>query len=169
MMAADYGGFWIRFAAKFLDGLLAGCVAFGLAIPVVAMAGASGKPGVSDLIGSLVQFGMQGLMILYNTLMIWKFGATLGKKALGLRVVCADGSPVSFGRALGRAFAELLSGCFCYIGYIIAAFDEEKRALHDHICGTRVIVAGSGSPAPRPSGATPGPGAQPGGVWWDAR
>jgi hypothetical protein len=27
----------------------------------------------------------------------------------------------------------------CYIGYIIAAFDGQKRALHDHMCDTRVI------------------------------
>jgi uncharacterized RDD family membrane protein YckC len=33
----------------------------------------------------------------------------------------------------------MLSGFTFYIGFIIAAFDPEKRALHDHICGTRVI------------------------------
>jgi len=27
----------------------------------------------------------------------------------------------------------------CYIGYLIVAFDDQKRALHDHICNTRVI------------------------------
>ena len=27
----------------------------------------------------------------------------------------------------------------CYIGYILAAFDDQKRSLHDHICNTRVI------------------------------
>jgi len=25
------------------------------------------------------------------------------------------------------------------IGYIIAGFDREERAVHDHICGTRVV------------------------------
>ena len=25
------------------------------------------------------------------------------------------------------------------IGYLIAAFDDQKRTLHDHICDTRVI------------------------------
>ena len=51
----------------------------------------------------------------------------------------ADGSKISYQRAFGRAWADILSGMICYIGYIIAGFDKEKRALHDHICQTRVI------------------------------
>ena len=42
-------------------------------------------------------------------------------------------------RAFGRFWAEMLSGLVCAIGYIIAAFDDEKRSMHDHICDTRVI------------------------------
>jgi len=47
--------------------------------------------------------------------------------------------PITYGRATGRCFAEILSGMICYIGYLMAAFDEEKRALHDRICNTRVV------------------------------
>jgi uncharacterized RDD family membrane protein YckC len=54
-------------------------------------------------------------------------------------VVTADGGRVSYLRALGRYFAKMLSGFTCLIGYIIAAFDGQKRALHDHICNTRVV------------------------------
>jgi uncharacterized RDD family membrane protein YckC len=39
----------------------------------------------------------------------------------------------------GRFSAEILSGLIFYIGYIMVAFDSEKRALHDRICNTRVI------------------------------
>jgi len=38
-----------------------------------------------------------------------------------------------------RFFATMLSQLTLYIGYIIAAFDDEKRSLHDHICDTRVV------------------------------
>ena len=75
---------------------------------------------------------------------IWfvgKFGATPGKMALGLKVVRAGGSPVSIGLAFGRYFAKMLSGFILLIGYIMAAFDVQKRALHDMICNTRVIRA----------------------------
>ena len=80
-----------------------------------------------------------GLNAAYYGLMVSKYGATLGKMAVGLKVINEDRSPVSLGRAIGRFFAELLSGMTCYIGYIMIAFDSEKRSLHDHICSTRVI------------------------------
>ena len=75
----------------------------------------------------------------YQTILVSKYGATWGKMALGLKIVNEDGSKVRTGRAFGRVFAEILSGMTCYIGYIIVAFDSEKRSLHDHICATRVI------------------------------
>jgi uncharacterized RDD family membrane protein YckC len=59
--------------------------------------------------------------------------------ACGLRVVMPDGASISYGRAMGRTLAEFVSGLVCYIGYIIVAFDKEKRALHDHIANTRVV------------------------------
>jgi uncharacterized RDD family membrane protein YckC len=54
-------------------------------------------------------------------------------------VVRPDGRPVDLGRAFGRYFAKILSAFILLIGYIIAGFDSEKRALHDMICDTRVI------------------------------
>ena len=71
--------------------------------------------------------------------MIGKYGATVGKMAMKIRVVTAEGQKVSYLRALGRYFAKLLSGMILMIGYLMAAFDDEKRALHDRICNTRVI------------------------------
>ena len=72
--------------------------------------------------------------------MIGKFGATLGKMACKVRVVTADGEKVSYGRATGRYFAKILSYIVCLIGFIMAFFDQERRALHDRICNTRVIT-----------------------------
>jgi uncharacterized RDD family membrane protein YckC len=60
--------------------------------------------------------------------------------ALKVHVVTADGGRVSYARALGRYFAKLLSAFTLLIGYIIAAFDPERRALHDRICNTRVVM-----------------------------
>jgi uncharacterized RDD family membrane protein YckC len=77
--------------------------------------------------------------IAYTTFFVGRFAATPGKMACGLRIITPDGGRVSYGRALGRCFAEWLSGLTLTIGYIIAAFDPEKRALHDRICETRVV------------------------------
>jgi len=120
-----YAGFWIRFAAKLLDGIIG--IVIGMAIGVVG--GGSG-------LGTLLQLAFG---IGYTTFFLGKFGATPGKMALKLKVIQPDGSPVGYGRALGRYFAELLSSLILCIGYIMAGFDDEKRALHDRICGTRVI------------------------------
>jgi uncharacterized RDD family membrane protein YckC len=89
------------------------------------------------LILAMVQIFM-GLT--YEVFMIGKFGATLGKMACKIMVVTPGGGQVSYLRALGRYFGKLLSSMICLLGYIIAAFDDQKRALHDRICDTRVVM-----------------------------
>jgi uncharacterized RDD family membrane protein YckC len=79
------------------------------------------------------------IAIAYETYFVGRYGATLGKMACGLKVVRSEGQNVSYGRAFGRYWACLLSSMTLTIGYIMAAFDSQKRALHDRICDTRVI------------------------------
>jgi uncharacterized RDD family membrane protein YckC len=72
--------------------------------------------------------------------MTWKWSATIGKLAVGLRVVTPEGAKLSFGRAIGRAAADLINYFICYLTYIMVGIDEpQKRGLHDHIAGTRVV------------------------------
>ena len=139
----QYAGFWIRFAARFIDGLIE-AVAIGL--PVVAVMFLSGSfnprtsPGSAQiLVQVFAQLASLGFSVAFNTFFIGKFGATPGKMAVGVKVVMADGSPVTYMRAFGRAWADRLSSIICMIGFVMAAFDAERRALHDHICNTRVI------------------------------
>ena len=75
--------------------------------------------------------------VAYETIMLQRYGATLGKMLLGLTVV-HDGLRLSWQRALGRGLARQLSGMICFIGYLIAAVDSKNKALHDHICQTSV-------------------------------
>jgi uncharacterized RDD family membrane protein YckC len=79
------------------------------------------------------------LTIAYHVYFVSQKGATPGKMILGLKVITATGGPISVARAFGRYFACYLSGMILAIGYIMAAFDDQKRALHDHICNTRVV------------------------------
>ena len=95
--------------------------------------------GTFDSATCLLTLVLMALQVAYEVYFIGRFGATLGKMALKLKVVRPDGSPVSYMRALGRHFAKYLSAIILLIGYIMAAFDEEKRALHDRICDTRVV------------------------------
>jgi uncharacterized RDD family membrane protein YckC len=66
------------------------------------------------------------------------WGQTLGKMALQIRVVSMDGGPLSFGQAVGRYFAAILSALLLMIGFIMAGARSDKRALHDLLAGTRV-------------------------------
>ena len=75
----------------------------------------------------------------YEIVMIAKYGATFGKMAMKIKVMQPDGSPISYARATGRYFSKILSGIVLYIGFLMAIWDKEKCALHDHICRTRVV------------------------------
>jgi uncharacterized RDD family membrane protein YckC len=133
----DYAGFWVRLMAKIVDSLLLFIVSLILGFLFASSSGGDVEAIASGAL--LVNVIIYGGVILYTWLFTWKLGGTPGKLALGLCVVTANGEPVGAGRALGRVFAEWLSGLILSIGYIIAAFDSQKRALHDHICGTRVV------------------------------
>lgn len=65
--------------------------------------------------------------------------ATIGKKALGIKVVDLYGNRLSFWRSLGRYFAMILSYLSLFIGFILAGFTTKKQALHDMASGTLVV------------------------------
>jgi uncharacterized RDD family membrane protein YckC len=142
-MGMAYGGFWIRFAAKMLDGLIQDIILvpfFLLFSPRISLIGRGGPPTPAEIATLLaVVTGVLVVVICYNTFFLGKFGATPGKMVCGLKVLTPEAAPISYPRALGRTAAEFLSGMFCDLGYIIAAFDSQKRSLHDHIASTRVI------------------------------
>jgi uncharacterized RDD family membrane protein YckC len=141
----NYAGFWIRFVAKIIDWIVMGIAQWVIMIPVGMMMSTNDfTSGQGPSAGFYVMIGVQqliGILIpaAYNTFFIGRFGATLGKMACQLRVVMPDGGQVSYLRALGRNFAEVISAIILLIGYIMAGFDDEKRALHDRICSTRVV------------------------------
>ena len=132
-----YAGFWIRFLAKFIDGIVLTFAGAVVQVPVAFFIGATESDNIAiQLVPMLFS---QAVGFLYGTLMLWKYQATLGKMALSLKVISTDSPKLSYAKCVGRFFAEWLSTMILCIGYIIAAFDEEKRTLHDHICGTRVV------------------------------
>lgn len=138
----SYAGFWIRVGAKLLDGLILGLplvvVVVLVTIPLVHHPAPA--PARIGLLPLLVQLGFFFVLMAYQIFFLGRYGATPGKMICKLRVVTADGNRIGYGRATGRFFAEMLSCMICDIGYLLVAFDSpQKRALHDHLCGTRVI------------------------------
>ena len=138
--ALNYASVATRFGAVVLDALI--LLAFNVLTDLICGVGLTaanhGNPvSVVQMILSVLQL-VVGLS--YETIMIGKYGATLGKMACRIKVVTSDGGPVGYGRAFGRYFAKILSSLICLIGYFMAIPDQEKRALHDRICDTRVVI-----------------------------
>jgi len=131
-----YGGFWIRAVAAVIDGLVLSlaCAVIG---GITGLDFFSSDPDNFDLTAAAIELTMGWL---YEALMTSsERGATLGKMAVGLRIVTDDGQRMSFLRATGRYFAKFVSAFTLGIGFIMAAFTDRKRALHDMIAGTLVI------------------------------
>ena len=139
----DYASIGLRFGAMVLDGILLWIVSFGTQMVVMVSAASTmrSSPEIALVVQIVLMVVQLAIGVLYEGLMVGKFGATLGKMACKIKVVTADGGRVTYPRAFGRYFAKLLSSLICLIGYIMALFDkEEKRALHDRICDTRVVM-----------------------------
>lgn len=156
-VALPYAGFWIRFVAYVIDALIMGVVFVALFVPFAALTGltaALGKVSAGDeeaaknMIGGAFILGLICIGILaflagwiYHAKMessSWQ--ATLGKRAMSLKVTDIAGNPITFQRATGRYFAKILTGLIpLAIGYIMAGFTEKKQALHDMIASTLVL------------------------------
>jgi uncharacterized RDD family membrane protein YckC len=144
-------GFWIRFVAYMIDALILGVAAgivIGIIVVIVIAAVAGGSTDdeenpVPVIIGIVI--GAAAMIVmgwLYEALMTSSVhGATLGKRAVGLRIVRADGTQLSFGRATARYFLKAMITPMVpfAIGYLLAAFTSGKRALHDFMADTLVI------------------------------
>lgn len=138
--AMDYAGFWIRFAALAIDAFIMWIVNMVIFIPLgILMPTSPDNPMVVVSFMPVIMLLQYAIPAAYDTWFVGKYGATPGKMACKLKIVVEDGSRVSYLRAFGRHFAKWLSAMILCIGYIMAAFDDQRRALHDRICETRVV------------------------------
>jgi uncharacterized RDD family membrane protein YckC len=152
-----YAGFWQRFAAYLIDGVILG-IPFGIIfVALIFMSGGMaalthGNPPTDprDVIAFFAPLLLMfWLALLINLAIQWLYfaglesserQATIGKSAMSLRVTNYEGKRLSFGHATGRFFAKLVSGLIPFgIGFLMAGFTEKKQALHDLIAGTLVL------------------------------
>ncbi|MEQ1884877.1 MAG: RDD family protein [Bryobacteraceae bacterium] len=140
-----YAGFWIRFLARLIDGVLLQIALLVVRVPlglsVMGPMTTRDPAAMMALAGAMIVGSLVSLAIAsgYEIFFVSARGATLGKMALGLKVVRPDGAPISISQSAGRYLAQILSAVILCIGYIMAGFDDQKRSLHDRLAGTRVI------------------------------
>jgi uncharacterized RDD family membrane protein YckC len=81
-----------------------------------------------------------GLSALYQIYLGGVLGQTLGKRLLGLRVISSRGEAPGPLVASVRFLTMVLSLALAGLGFLWCIFDRERRALHDHLSGTYVIL-----------------------------
>jgi uncharacterized RDD family membrane protein YckC len=115
-----------RFVAYLIDVILIGIVGGVL----VAIFGTGVGYGLDLLVG-IAYFGyLEG----------GPRGQTLGKMALGIRVVdFSSGGPIGYGRGVVRYLARIISGIVFLLGYLWMLWDKEKQTWHDKIATTLVV------------------------------
>ena len=138
-----YGGFWRRFGAFLMDGLILSPIYFSFYVFVLPKV--MGDTGLTLLFAA----GISLLNAAYLTFFHGRYSATPGKMIAGLKVVKKDGSPINYQIAAIRAVAEIGLGGIPYLGFLVTLtsfgmviFDvPQRRAIHDHLVGTRVVSA----------------------------
>jgi uncharacterized RDD family membrane protein YckC len=127
----QYAGFWARFAAVFIDGMI-----IGVPLNIVTMAA-----GDAAILIQLMGF-VAG--VLYYAILEGSTGQTVGKMALSIRVVDQDSwqPGIGTGRGVGRYFARWLSALPFLLGYFWMLWDKDKQTFHDKLARTKVIKTG---------------------------
>jgi uncharacterized RDD family membrane protein YckC len=124
-VTSERSGFWRRFAAALIDGILLGIVS-GI---LQAMFGRDAGSGIGLIIS-----------LAYFTYFHGSTGATPGDSALSIRVVDKDGGgSIGYGRAFIRWLVSLVSGAVLLLGYLWMLWDGEKQTWHDKAANSVVI------------------------------
>jgi uncharacterized RDD family membrane protein YckC len=133
----DLAGIGRRFAAYLIDLMVlwVPLIVIGIVI-TVAVAGKDFNPIWIQPAALLAIV----LWVVYEALMLASRGQTLGKMAMKIKVIRADGAELSSGQAWGRAFMrQVLASCLSIFDYVPAFFTKERTCLHDLVANTRVV------------------------------
>lgn len=138
-----------RLGARIIDNV----VTYAALIPGVIVAAAIRDPNaeggdvavlVAVMLGAAGFLGVSG----YNWYRTALDGTTIGKRRSRIRVVTLDGQPPGFVRGVVlRSWVFALPALLGQLGSLVslidalAIFGESRRCIHDHVAGTRVIVA----------------------------
>ncbi len=137
-----YAGFWRRFSAYIIDGVIIGFFinTFYWFLVNQLQSGLMGLDFPRDVINII--FTPLVLIIswsYYSGMESSPFQATLGKLLVGIYVTDLEGKRLTFGKATGRFFGKVISVLILTIGYWLAGFSKKKQALHDMMAHCLVL------------------------------
>ena len=124
----NYRGFWIRFLACMIDGIIIGIPVWILQMGLVYATGMQSMMYLVSFVGIILIIYMDGIK-----------GGTPGKLILGMRIVNEKGEYIGIPMAILRYIGKVLSGMILGIGYFMIGWDKKKQGLHDKIAQTYVV------------------------------
>jgi uncharacterized RDD family membrane protein YckC len=142
--AAAGGGFVSRSVAFVVDAILVSALIAiaGVFIQLVAdFFRFSPQDNASNLVYGAGLTALVALLQMVYFVCFWSLlGQTPGKILLGLRIVRTDGRRIGAGRALLRYFGYWISAVPLGLGFLWVLIDRRRRAWHDHLADTEVLV-----------------------------
>lgn len=148
-----------RFGAALIDGLFALALSLAVMLPMYGTEYfALIKVGKLAVLNGLLVY--MAIFWAVEGWFLYQRSQSLGKMALGLRIVRTDGSIATFGRSFGlRLVAFGVAGWIPFVGPLLGfvdalfIFGSSRRCLHDYVADTIVVTASSAPAAYRTAGA----------------
>ncbi|MFW5708884.1 MAG: RDD family protein [Chloroflexota bacterium] len=137
----QYAGFVSRAIALVVDLIvISGVILFGSAVIDLLNEFFRFSSHFFDHLADFTKLALQiGFPIAYFILFNYMFGQTPGKMLMGLRITTANGSTLSFRRAVIRFFLMVLIAGLVMIGYAWVLIDRRRRGWHDILARTTVV------------------------------
>ena len=141
----QYAGFWIRFLAYIIDTIIVYGVLYVISLVMVPdVVDSSSAEEQAKMLGAVNRLSLLGMFLYFAYeigLTASKLQGTLGKRALGIKVVNERGQRISITTSIFRYIGKILSSIILCIGFLMVAFSKKKRGLHDNLANTYVIKA----------------------------
>lgn len=133
----EFAGFWIRFCALIIDIILLIVLMFTTLFSEILFTLFGMPQLIFEIFNAIISLGITFAYPILLTASNWQ--GTIGKKLCGLKVVDENGDKLTIFKSSLRCIGTFISAAVLFIGYIMAAFTDKKRALHDIIANTYVI------------------------------
>lgn len=144
-------GFLQRLAALAIDYVILQIAGEAITYPLEKKFGMKTDEVLDQILSGAIDLKqIMVFLLVYTTLLtiLWGFyftyfvgstGQTLGKKALGIRVIRADEKPMDYKTAFNRFIGYTVSASVLFLGFAWALFDANKQAWHDKTAHTYVV------------------------------
>lgn len=146
MQSVELASRWSRLGASLIDGVIGGV----LSIPLLSYFDVWEKIDENGNLpfSTTITITLIGIIffLLINGYLLSKYGQTIGKKLLDIKIVDLNGDISEFNSLIAKRYVPVwVVSQIPVIGGILAIIDvlfifrEDKRCIHDLIAGTRVV------------------------------